>query len=88
MRKINLSKRTQDFLKSCPPKQGKQLSQKILSLALNPVPHDAKKLKGSDYVRTDSGEYRIVYEFDELEVRIVLIGKRNDDDVYKRVLRI
>lgn len=39
--------------------------------------------------RVDSGEYRIIYRFIPVEnlVEVVLVGKRNDDDVYKRLTR-
>ena len=33
----------------------------------------------------DTGEYRIVYRFDNDTVYIAVIGKRNDDEVYKRI---
>ena len=39
-------------------------------------------MKGRRYRRVDQGEYRIVYFFDEDTVTIVVVGKRNDDDVY------
>jgi hypothetical protein len=31
--------------------------------------------------RKDVGEYRIIYRFDDAIVYVLLIGKRNDDDV-------
>lgn len=42
------------------------------------------------YYRVDSGEYRIVYRFNANEdlVEVILVGKRNDDDVYKRLERL
>ncbi|NJO40557.1 MAG: type II toxin-antitoxin system RelE/ParE family toxin [Cyanobacteria bacterium CRU_2_1] len=65
-------------------------------LALNvvnvePLPADSKELTGySDYYRVDTGEYRIVYRFTPSEdlVEIVLVGKRNDDEVYKQLNRL
>ena len=38
-------------------------------------------------LRVDSGEYRIVYTVTEDTLRVVLIGKRNDDEVYRRLER-
>jgi mRNA interferase RelE/StbE len=40
--------------------------------------------------RVDSGEYRIVYRFDvEADViQILLVGKRNDDEVYKQLKQL
>lgn len=35
----------------------------------------------------DQGEYRIVYRFDDRSVSILVVGKRNDDEVYKKLAR-
>ncbi len=80
-----------DFLKNLQPKIAAQIAKKTLSLNINPLPTDSKKLKGySNYYRVDSGEYRIVYRYlpeDDL-VEVILVGKRNDDDVYKKLARL
>jgi mRNA interferase RelE/StbE len=39
-------------------------------------------------IRKDSGEYRVVYRYDDTTVYIMLIGKRNDDEVYKQLERL
>jgi len=36
----------------------------------------------------DCGEYRIIYYVDGEVLRVPLIGKRNDDEVYKRLQRL
>ncbi len=38
-----------------------------------------------EFLRVDSGEYRIVYRVNEEEktIYVILIEKRNDDEVYK-----
>ncbi len=59
----------------------------MLDLLQNPEPHDARLLKGYSYRRVDVGEYRIVYDLPEDLVRVLLIGKRNDDEVYKELSR-
>ena len=38
--------------------------------------------------RLRAGEYRIVFRLEVEVVKIVLIGKRNDDEVYKMLERI
>lgn len=88
MRKIDVSKRAQQFLKDRQAKQAKQIAQKILSLASNPMPGDSKKLVGSEFYRVDSGEFRIIYDFTDELVRIVLVGKRNDDEVYRQFAKL
>ncbi len=80
-----------DFLKGLQPKISAQIAKKVLSLNVDPLPADSKNLKGyPGYYRVDSGEYRIVYRFDVDEdlIEVILIGKRNDDDVYKKLVRL
>lgn len=80
-----------DFLKGLQPKIAAQIAKKALSLNINPLPTDSKQLKGyPGYYRVDCGEYRIVYRFKPKEdlVEVILVGKRNDDDVYKKLERL
>lgn len=87
MRKINASAPAEKFLRRVPPKHGRQLRAKILALASDPNPPDSKPLKGYPYLRADSGEYRIIYQFDDDTLFIFAVGKRNDDEVYRRLRR-
>ena len=85
MLKIDITKSAGKFIKKLPPKQYRQVVGTMLSLRENPTPHDSEKLKGyPEYQRVDIGEFRIIYRFDKNTVYIALIGKRNDDEVYKR----
>jgi len=85
MHKIDITKSAGKFIKKLPPKQYRQVVGTILGLRENPTPHDSAQLKGSpEYQRVDIGEYRIVYRFDKDTVYIAVVGKRNDDEVYKR----
>lgn len=85
MKKLDITKSVDDFLEKLPPKQFKQVFTKITSLRINSSPHDSEKLKGfQNQYRVDSGEYRIIYKFDNHVVYIMTVGKRNDGDVYKK----
>lgn len=89
MLKIDISKRAQKFLIKLPAKQARQLTTKILELRLNPDPPDATKLKGYEhYRRADFGEYRIIYSIEIDVLMIYLVGKRNDDEIYKQLKRL
>ncbi len=89
MLKIDISKRSQKFLAKLPPKQARQLTTKILDLRTNSEPSDSSKLKGYDYYRrVDFGEYRIIYFVKDDVLMISLVGKRNDDEIYKRLKRL
>ncbi len=65
-------------------KHAKQIAIKIKELAHLGQVHDSKMLKGTseNYHRVDVGEYRIIYQIENIEIRILLIGKRNDNEVY------
>lgn len=65
-------------------KQYRQVVSSIFGLLSNPEPHDSQKLRGATRGerRLDVGEYRVIYSFDDENVEILVVGKRNDDDVY------
>ena len=84
-RKLSLTRDADKFLERLDPKQYKQVVRKIFALASEATPPDSLQLQGSDYRRADQGEFRIVYYFDAADtVYVVLVGKRNDDEVYAR----
>lgn len=80
-----------DFLQGLQPKISAQIAKKVLSLNLDPFPPDHKALKGyPGYYRVDSGEFRVVYTYksETDTVEIILVEKRNDDEVYKKLKRL
>jgi mRNA interferase RelE/StbE len=80
-----------DFLKGLQPKIAAQIAKKVLLLNIDPLPADHKALNGYlDLYRVDSGEYRIIYQFESKIdlVKVILVGRRNDDEVYKRLSRL
>ena len=87
MLKLEITKDAMKFLEILPGKQYKQVVSAIFGLLKNPVPVDSKKLVGYPYFRIDIGEYRVVYDFDDVILRILVSGKRNDDDVYRELKR-
>ena len=66
MRALNLTTQVQKFLRKLPPKQARQVAEKIEKLRIDPLSNDSKLMRGSvaDY-RADQGEYRIIYRFDD-----------------------
>lgn len=85
---LNLSRDAYDFLDGLQAKQYKQVARKVFDLQREPHPTDCKHLAGHPGTkRVDSGEYRICYRVAENTVQIVVIDKRNDDEVYKSMKR-
>jgi mRNA interferase RelE/StbE len=79
-----------DFIRGLSPKVSAQIAKKVLPLNIEPRPQDSQDLRGYlGFYRVDSGEYRIIYRFTPEEdlVEIILVGKRNDDEVYAQFKR-
>ena len=70
-------------------KQYRQIGKAITALLEDSRPQDSQPLKGAKRAerRVDAGEYRIIYLDSEEEVEVLVIGKRNGDEVYKRLRR-
>jgi len=84
---LDLTHQAKDFLGQLDPKQFRQVVKKIFSLMEDPKPGDAKPLHGYPYWRADIGEYRIVYRVEQSTLKIALVDKRNDDEIYKKLRR-
>jgi len=75
------------FLRSLDAKQFRQVVTTLFRLLQDPAPQDSAALSGYPFRRVDIGEYRIIYRVDGEVLRVPLIGRRNDDDVYRRLRR-
>ena len=68
-----------------PPKQFRQIIRKVFTLLENPRPHDSEELRGYPFLRNDVGEYRIIYDVKGDTLRLIVVGKRNDEEVYRQL---
>ena len=68
----------------------KQVNQRLGKLIANPKPPDACKIKGMEgFMRIHAGSaYRIIYFASDDTLYIHLIGKRNDDEIYRQQSRL
>lgn len=85
MLKLLVSKKAQKFLDDLPPKQFRQIVKKVFALLEKPKPHDSEELRGYPFLRNDVGEYRIIHDVQGDTLRLILVGKRNDDEVYRQL---
>lgn len=85
MLKLQLTKDAFKTLDGLPPKQFRQIVNKIFKLLEQPHPHDTKQLKGFPFLRNDIGEYRLVYDLKEDTLRLIAVGKRNDKEIYRQL---
>jgi len=85
---LDIEKDAMNFVKSLPPKQFRQIFMAVMELLEVPQPSDTSSLKGyPELRRKDIGEYRIIYEIEDATIHVLLIGKRNDDQIYRQLKR-
>ena len=88
MPKIELSRQAAHFLRGLPAKQGRQIAEKLRALEASPTSLPSETLKGyAPMRRLKSGEFRIIFAVEGDVIQIRLIGKRNDDEIYKALQR-
>jgi mRNA interferase RelE/StbE len=76
----------QKQLDKLPNRFRRQLQQKMMRLVDDPVPPDAKALKGRQFeglYRVRSGDYRIVYQVRHQEVTVVVVRIGDRKDIYQ-----
>lgn len=89
MLKLKLSREADRFLQKIPAKHGKQVAERILTLQEDPAALPTEDVKGySPFRRLKSGEYRVVYFIENETFHVTLIGKRNDDEIYRQIERM
>jgi mRNA-degrading endonuclease RelE of RelBE toxin-antitoxin system len=90
MLKIKFERQAEKFLSKqlkINARLAKQITKEILILSNNPQITSSKALVGYDsYRRLRVGDDRIVYHYDERNLHIVIIGKR--EDIYKKFTRL
>lgn len=89
MLRLNLSKDAARFIAAIDRKHAGQIFLRIIGLMENPRAQDVRDLKGTDTAcwRADVGEFRVIFTVEGDELRVILIGKRNDDEIYKTMSR-
>lgn len=82
---LTMSKQAKKACDALDAKQYRQVVSAILGLLNNPEPHDSQPMRGAarGERRVDTGEYRIVYAINDDLVEVLVVGKRNDDEVYR-----
>ncbi|WP_080419701.1 type II toxin-antitoxin system RelE family toxin [Burkholderia ubonensis] len=81
---LKLTKQALKAISKLDAKQYRQVVSSIFGLLSNPEPHDSQQLRGATRGerRLDIGEYRVIYSVAEDDVEVLVVGKRNDGDVY------
>jgi mRNA interferase RelE/StbE len=88
MPRIDLSRQAAAFLEGLPAKQARQIAERLQALAIAPSALPTELLRGyAPLRRLRAGEYRIIFAVSDDIVEVRLIGKRNDDEIYKALER-
>lgn len=88
MLEIRILDDAQEFLNSLPPKHKWQVIEKISLLATDPMPARSKLIEGfAPLRRLKSGKYRIVYFVEGNVVKVPLVDKRGDNEIYRQIAR-
>ncbi len=88
MLKLDITHDCLKFLRLLEAQQCRQGVMTLLNPLHTPEPRDSAPLTGFPYRRVDIGEYRIIYRVDGDMLKVPLIGKRYDDEVYRALRRL
>lgn len=66
-----------------PPKDRGRIIARIQALADDPRPVGAEKLSGQERYRVRQGDYRILYEIEDQDLRIMVVKIGHRRDVYR-----
>ena len=78
------SKNSIDFLNKIEPFVSKRIIGYIRKFSENPRIREFKRLKGESAFRLRVGDYRIIFDFDQKNKRINIIGIGHRKNIYKR----
>jgi mRNA interferase RelE/StbE len=85
---VDLSRQAERFLRELPAKQARQIAEKLPALTADPSALPTEQLRGyAPMRRLRAGEFRVIYAVEGAVVQVRLIGKRNDDEIYKMLGR-
>ena len=80
---VSIEKSVLKQLAKVPEPDYSRIKSAILSLARNPRPAGCKKLKGRSAYRIRQGNYRVIYEVGDQQLRVLVVAVGNRRDVYR-----
>jgi len=70
-------------IEAVPKQDRRRIVAKITSLSRNPRPPGCEKLSGHDQYRLRQGNYRILYEIQDLDLVVLVVKIGHRRDVYR-----
>jgi mRNA interferase RelE/StbE len=81
---IRFKRSAEKELKKLPPVDLRKIIHRIGALSKDPTPAKAQMLKGDNrYYRVRQGNYRVIYEVDDVAGEIIIIKIGHRSDVYR-----
>ncbi|NVO04148.1 MAG: type II toxin-antitoxin system RelE/ParE family toxin [Bacteroidetes bacterium] len=80
---VLISKSVQKLLKKMTDELADKLENKMLTLEDNPRPIGYKKLKGRNAFRIREGDYRIIYEINDLQIIVTVVNVGHRKNIYR-----
>ena len=79
---VVILRRAQKQLANLPKQNYSRIRDLISTLANNPRPTGCKKLTGREGWRVRSGDYRVIYEIDDRQIRVTVLDIGHRRDIY------
>jgi mRNA interferase RelE/StbE len=84
-RRVELKPAATKWLLKCDPTVRVRIKTALAALQDDPIPRGAKKLVGKDNFRLRVGDYRIIYEFRETQVLVLVVRIGHRREIYKKL---
>ena len=81
--RVILPKSVQKELDRLPDNVVKRILARLVELGNDPRPSDVKKLKGRSAWRIRVGDYRVIYEIHDRELRVLVITIGHRREIYR-----
>ena len=82
--RIEVKASAEKELRALPKADLGRLIRKIQDLALHPRPANSVKLKEADLYRVRQGDWRVVYEVDDLKAQVTVVRIGHRREVYRK----
>lgn len=83
MYQLLIEKQVQKQLEKIPEPDYARVKKSIIELAKNPRPLGFKKLKGRKGYRIRNGNYRVVYDINDLILTVFILAAGHRKDIYE-----
>ena len=80
---VVIKKSVQKLLRKMTDELADKLENKMLTLEDNPRPIGYKKLKGRNAFRIREGDYRIIYEINDMQIIVTVVNVGHRKNIYR-----